>query len=521
VGETPDAPSSFGRSLMPKTSSTSISARTAALLFSGLASALVVFLGVITAAPAIAATVEWSTPANLSEAGQSAGDHQIAIDGSGNVVAVWLRFDADSNRIAQSSWSDDGGASWTAPVNLSEPGEWASNVRVAVDGSGVGHAVWHRSDGSNTRVQYSRSVDGGVNWSDPVNLSTAGDNSQNPEFTLDGSGSLIAVWRGSNGDYDIIQSSRSTNSGASWSTPVDLSLTGQDANSPRVSADGSGNAVAVWRRSDGDYDIIQSSRSSNGGLSWSTPENLSESGQNAEVPRIAVDGSGNAVAVWRRSDGNDDIVQSSRLVAGGASWSTPVNVSPAGIQSATPRIAIDGSGNAVAVWRLADVGGTIIQSSRLAAGGSGWSTPEQLSVSGFSSDNPQVAANGSGNAVAVWQQSNGSNSIIRISQSTDGGASWTVPTDLSELGQSAITPEVAVDGSGNAVALWRRSNGENDIIQASFSSAIDGGGGGEELANTGAGGPVNDAALVASAGLLALGVLTRVFIRRRGVGTVR
>jgi hypothetical protein len=506
---------------MPKTSSTSISARTAALLFSGLASALVVFLGVITAAPAIAATVEWSTPANLSEAGQSAGDHQIAIDGSGNVVAVWLRFDADSNRIAQSSWSDDGGASWTAPVNLSEPGEWASNVRVAVDGSGVGHAVWHRSDGSNTRVQYSRSVDGGVNWSDPVNLSTAGDNSRNPEFTLDGSGSLIAVWRGSNGDYDIIQSSRSTNSGASWSTPGDLSLTGQDADSPRVSADGSGNAVAVWRRSDGDNNIIQSSRSSNGGLSWSTPENLSESGQNAEVPRIAVDGSGNAVAVWRRSDGNDDIVQSSRLVAGGASWSTPVNVSPAGIQSATPRIAIDGSGNAVAVWRLADVGGTIIQSSRLAAGGSGWSTPEQLSVSGFSSDNPQVAANGSGNAVAVWQQSNGSNSIIRISQSTDGGASWTVPTDLSELGQSAITPEVAVDGSGNAVALWRRSNGENDIIQASFSSAIDGGGGGEELANTGAGGPVNDAALVASAGLLALGVLTRVFIRRRGVGTVR
>ncbi len=501
---------------MTTTWSTSISARASSRLFSGVTGALAIFLGVITAAPASAATVEWSTPANLSEAGQSASDHQIAIDGSGNVVAVWLRFDADSNNIAQSSWSDDGGASWTAPVNLSDPGEWASNVRVAVDGSGVGHAVWHRSDGSNTRVQYSRSVDGGVNWSDPVNLSTAGDNSRNPEFTLDGSGSLIAVWRGDNGDYDIIQSSRSTNSGASWSTPVDLSLTGQDANSPRVSADGSGNAVAVWRRSDGDNNMIQSSRSSNGGLSWSTPENLSESGQDADDPRIAVDGSGNAVAVWRRSDGNDDIVQSSRLVAGGASWSTPVNVSPAGIQSATPRIAIDGSGNAVAVWRLADVGGTIIQSSRLAAGGSSWSTPEQLSVSGFSSDNPQVAANGSGNAVAVWQQSNGSNSIIRISQSTDGGASWTVPTDLSELGQSAITPEVAVDGSGNAVALWRRSNGEHNIVQSSFSSAIDG----EELANTGPGDSVNDAALVASAGLLALGVLTRVLIRcRSGSGT--
>jgi hypothetical protein len=211
------------------------------------------------------------------------------------------------------------------------------------------------------------------------------------------------------------------------------------------------------------------------------------------------------------------------LLAGGVSWSTPVNISTIGLSATTPQIAIDGSGNVVAVWRLLDIGGTIIQSSRLVAGGVGWSTPEQLSVfseTGTSSDNPQVAANGSGNAVAVWQQGNGSNTIIRFSQSTDGGASWSEPTDLSELGQSAITPEVAVDGSGNAVALWRRSNGENDIIQASFSSAIDGGGGGEELANTGAGGPVNDTALVASAGLLALGVLTRVLIRRRsGSGT--
>ena len=508
---------------MTTTWSTSISARAASRLFSGVAGALVIFLGVITAAPASAATVEWSTPANLSEAGQGANDPRIAIDGSGNVVAVWLRFDADSNRIAQSSWSDDGGASWSAPVNLSDPGEWAYDLNVVVDGSGVGHAVWSRSDGDNGRVQYTRSVDGGASWSAPVNLSTAGGSAGRPQVAVDGSGNLVAVWNRSDGNNDIIQSSRSINSGVSWSTPVDLSLTGQDATNSRVAADGSGTVVAVWMRSDGNEDIIQASRSTNGGVSWSSPANLSESDESSNHVRLAVDGSGNAVALWSRDPRGDTIVQSSRLLAGGVSWSTPVNISTIGLSATTPQIAIDGSGNVVAVWRLLDIGGTIIQSSRLVAGGVGWSTPEQLSVfseTGTSSDNPQVAANGSGNAVAVWQQGNGSNTIIRFSQSTDGGASWSEPTDLSELGQSAITPEVAVDGSGNAVALWRRSNGENDIIQASFSSAIDGGGGGEELANTGAGGPVNDTALVASAGLLALGVLTRVLIRRRsGSGT--
>ena len=489
----------------------------AARVIAWVASVLVIFLGVIAAVPANAATIEWSTPINLSEAGQGSGDPRIAVDGSGNAVAVWRRYDGN-NDIAQSSWSDDGGASWSAAVNLSEPGEGASNPRIALDGSGVAHVVWNRYDGSDTRVQYTRSVNGGASWSVPVNLSTAGVSSQNPEIVLGGSGTIIAVWRGSDGNNDIIQSSRSSNSGVSWSTPVDLSLTGQDARSPQIATDGSGNVVAVWLRSDGSNQITQSSRSTNGGVSWSTPADLSESGIDSSQPKVAVDGSGNAVAAWLRDPWGDTILQSSRLLAGGVSWSTPANVSTAGNSAATPQVAVDGEGNVVALWRYYGVGGTIIQSSRSANSGASWSVPVQISVSGTSSDNPQVTTFGSDNAVAVWQQSNGSITTIRFSQSTDGGASWSVPTEISGPSQASFLPVVAVYGSDNAIALWRTS-GENDIIQASRSSAINGGGG-EELANTGAGDSVNDATLVVSVGLLALGVLTRVFVRRRGVANL-
>lgn len=485
-------------------------------LFSGVAGVLVVFLGMTSSVPAFAAFGEWSTPVNLSEAGSGSGDPQIAIDGSGNAVAIWRRYDGN-NDIAQSSWSDDGGASWSASVSLSEPGEGASNPRIVIDESGIGHAVWNRYDGNDGRVQYTRTIDGGVTWSAPVNLSTSGGSAQRPHIAVDGSGNLIAVWHRSNGDNNIVQASRSTNSGVSWSTPVDLSLTGEDADNPRVAADGSGNIVAVWTRSDGSDQRIQASRSTNGGAGWSTPAYLSESGVASERPRVAIDDLGNAVAVWAYDPNADTRVQASKLAVGSTSWSAPVNVSAAGNSAATPQVAIDGSGTAVAVWRYYGVDGTMIQSSRLASGGASWSVPAQLSVYPGSSDNPQVAASGSGNAVAVWQQSG----IIRFSRSTDGGVSWTVPTELSEPGQAAITPEVAVDESGNTVALWRRSNGDNDIIQASRSSAINGGGGGEELAETGAGGTAGDTALIASAGLLALGVLTRVVMRRRGVGNFR
>ncbi len=200
-----------------------------------------------------------------------------------------------------------------------------------------------------------------------------------------------------------------------------------------------------------------------------------------------------------------------------AGWSTPVNLSVSGRDADLQQVSMDGSGNAVAVWQRFDGSNTIIQSSRLAAGGVSWSTPENLSLPGQYAYNPQVAVYGSGNFVAVWQRFDGRNYIVQSRGSSDGGVSWSTPVNLSASGKFAESPQVAVDGSGNTVAVWHRGPPNNNIVQSSFSSGSNGGGGGggEELANTGAGVWVNAATVIASAGLLVLGVLTRVLIRRR------
>ena len=41
--------------------------------------------------------------------------------------------------------------------------------------------------------------------------------------------------------------------------PIGLSAAGQDAEAPQVAIDAGGNAVAVWTRSNGSHDIVQSS----------------------------------------------------------------------------------------------------------------------------------------------------------------------------------------------------------------------------------------------------------------------
>jgi hypothetical protein len=71
-------------------------------------------------------------------------------------------------------------------------------------------------------------------------------------------GLATAVWYRWNGSEDIIQSSTSQNGGA-WSTPIDLSATGQDAYDPEVTVSSTGLVTAVWYRWNGSSDIIQSS----------------------------------------------------------------------------------------------------------------------------------------------------------------------------------------------------------------------------------------------------------------------
>src|ERR1051325_6115370 len=102
-----------------------------------------------------------------------------------------------------------------------------------------------------------------------------------------------------------------------WVLPApDLSAAGQNASSPQVAIDPAGDAVAVWTRFNGTNTIIQSASRPAGGA-WSAPLDLSAAGQNASSPQIAVDPAGNAVAVWTRSNGTNNIIQTASKPAGG------------------------------------------------------------------------------------------------------------------------------------------------------------------------------------------------------------
>jgi hypothetical protein len=198
-------------------------------------------------------------------------------------------------------------------IDISAAGQDGFEPQVAVDGSGNVHSVWTRSDGTNLRIQYATRTANG-SWSSPINISDTGQSASQPQLDVDPSGNVLVVWTRSDGANLRIQSTFKP-TGGSFSAPANVSDPGFDATAPQIDFDSSGKAIVVWSRFDGTNLRVQSSiRSAGAGGTFVNEVTLSEGGRDAFEARADAgpNADANAVIVWTRSDGTKLRVQSAR-----------------------------------------------------------------------------------------------------------------------------------------------------------------------------------------------------------------
>ena len=279
-------------------------------------------------------------------------------------------------------------------------------------------------------------------WSPPVAVSMPGAGGDSPDLAMDGSGNAVVVWTGRIGDDGVVRVSRYTAATGSWSAPIDLSAPGEPAGSGQVAMDSDGNAVVVWVRSNATDSIAQAAYYSAGTAAWGAVTDLSAPGQRATTPLVAMDGSGNAVAVWLRFDGAHDIVQATRFTAMTATWSAPVDLSPPGIRASAPALAVDSGGGAAVGWVLGvafslTTPNGVVQVARYDPGLDAWSAAASLARATDMFDGlfqPSVAIDVSGNVIAVWRLGRGGpegRQAIQTARYTAATGTWTGVADLS------------------------------------------------------------------------------------------
>ena len=262
-------------------------------------------------------------------------------------------------------------AAWDAPLDLSAAGESAWDPQVAFDPAGNAVAVWSRATngGANPVIQAAVRPRVSGLWGPPQDLSVAAQAASDPQIGFDGAGNAVAVWMGYSGITPLIQAAIRPAATGVWSAPQDISGTGQRAEYPQLAVDSAGNAIVVWAHWDGANSIVQAAAHPAGGV-WQAPENVSAVGHDSWFPQVARDQAENAVAVWQSADGTtNSIVQAAVRPASGV-WQAPEDLSAAGEYAGDAHVALDAAGNAVAVWTRFDGENSNIQAAlRPASGG--------------------------------------------------------------------------------------------------------------------------------------------------------
>ena len=414
---------------------------------------------------AMPAAATWgTTPRNLSVAGQNATDPRIAVATDGTATAVWVRSNGTHTIIQAARYSS---GAWGPTVDLSLAGANASTPRVVVDTSGVVTVVWRRDGGCCGVVQAKRYTPGSPgSWGTTTDL---GDG-QEPTVGVDGSGGVTVVW---NYSYTIRARRYTPGPPGAWdATETTLSAynAGYQERAPNVAVNASGLAVAVWNRSPlpSGTTTVKAARYTPGSPgSWGGIEAVATGGEST----VAVAPDGAAVAVWVATVASYQIVQTARYAAG--VWGAPVNLSETGAHASSPRIAMDPDGTATVVWIRPVSANYVVQTKRSPLGI--WDpTATTLSGGGAYGGSPALAAGVSGTATVLWLRPSTGASIVQVKEHTTPSGWTATATDLS--GTQALTPHVAVNASGVAMAVWARTMSidgiTNTVIQAALPPTI-------------------------------------------------
>ena len=402
---------------------------------------------------------------------------QVASDPTGDVVAVWWADQGNGTAVVRSAWRPAGGA-WQDPVDLSGPNRFVDDEpRVAISASGEAVAVWDYYNGSHHVVQATRRPAGG-GWQAPVDISPAGHGAEEAEVAINAAGLAVAVWRDHSapGPNPTVQTAWQPAGGA-WQPSQPLSDPNRDAERPQVALNATGEAVAVWESyvTGGQLpDFVQAAARPAGG-NWSAPVNVSAPSQQCCLfPKVALDGAGTAVAAWERAPtaGSGDVVEAATRPAASGVWQTPSTLSAPGRNAIGQEVAFSPTGVATAVWAEWNGSTNVIRAATRPVGGP-FGAPVNVSAASQDAGMPQLAI-ASSVTVAVWEQQNSANSFsVQAAASPTASGVWQPQVNLSASGQNSTEAQVAVDSAGDAVAVWERTSNP-DIIQAASRPASSG-----------------------------------------------
>jgi hypothetical protein len=380
----------------------------------------------------------------------------IAMDGQGRAAAVWVQGTGDTFRPYTAAYTPYVG--WDTPRELGPlgPGE-AEEPAVAMNAAGKAVAVFVLSNGTGADL-YAAEYAPGDGWSAPQSLESRTEAVSAPRVAVDEAGNALVVWRQSDGTAESVWAAR-LRMGVGWSSPLLLETGTGTVSAPTLAALGSGAAWAAWTQQDavGPARVLASRFTPETG--WAPPELAADNATEALVA-VALSLDGSAMIVFRRqleADPASPAAFATRYVPG-VGWSaTAPLLGPALARAEEVSVAMDRWGRALAAWTGPAVQGSQTVHLWRFVPEEGWT---RVDVTAGIAGQAMVAADGQDNFHMLWVQNFAGNDRIMQLRYPQGSIAPGAPRPLEpEHSGTSKRPRVVANPAGGAAAVWFRDNG--------------------------------------------------------------
>ncbi|MGE5926578.1 MAG: sialidase family protein [Gemmatimonadota bacterium] len=399
------------------------------------------------------------TPLASPATGEGAGDVALAAAPDTSVVFLaWVAGDTGARHL----WfarSTDVGASWTAPIRVTDTpddigaphGESAPRV-VAGAGGRIG-IVWSRSIPVPGRrwpaseIRFARSLDGGMTWSAALTLN---DDSTGAPGThtfhgavMSGNDAIVAAWLDERGGESF---------------PGHHHAVSDAAAAPTSESD-----ARIFVTSSSDF-----------GATWAP--NRAVWGAVCPCCRVALarEPSGGVLAAWRQHFPGSirDVVTAPLLPEAGEpsrvhhdEWEYP------GCPHTGPALAVDRSGVRHVAWYTGKAGGAGMFYGRIAPGDTVASQAVPLVTgAGIPTGHSSIVALGAGGALAAFDVDDGGGRRIRLAQLDAAGALVASRTIDGSTGGSY--PQLVALPDGSALVAWRQADSADPGVRVARVSGL-------------------------------------------------
>lgn len=268
-------------------------------------------------------------PLDLTPSG-AAFSPRIALDSGEGLNIVWGDASTPGGRVVFVR-STDLGATYTEPLDVSRSSGFAVEPEIAVDPGDAINVVWEDTAPGASQIMFSRSTDAGLSFSDPLQVSTGTGPATEATIATDDQGRISVAWVDESSGNANAYYSRSTDHGATFSAPINVSgFPSGDIHKPTI-ATFHNTVYIAFQNGDlfGEDDIknrqVYLVKSSDAGVSFEVSEKVSNADNNvgrAHSPAMVVDSRGVLHLVWIDASviGNDEGLLFYRRTSNGHSF---------------------------------------------------------------------------------------------------------------------------------------------------------------------------------------------------------